>query len=537
MFVQWHAPFLEFWNFNTQNLSQIVRIPLFVIEKSTFVRCHVIHEIFSRQCSDTDCVDWLCNDIPSWMLYDDSHYRTMLVELSAPVLQNASVSCLSLVSHPELQRTKTSFIANILSFFVSERNFLVFMSDEDFWLWKKKKLLQMDCNRYHAFADYFTEIYGVKVSSALRELPYRLHTSVDFQLLEKISHEILWLSEGVDELVQRLEKCFNLDDLLGEIKKLPLHRRPVLFTRSRRKTANSLVDHIQRRVSYLSTLKFIDLLDVALSLYPHFHTTCVNDSDLIHCIIQSEYGSLILDGLTRSVMLIKKDKKGIKNETVAKLKKVKREEEKFEKIQKKMDLDLKEENDWPTSVSMHHILQCLFDYREGTIWKQSSVCAVCSQYSEKTHEYPLCDNFEIDYPVNLEILRLNDPFIENCISRNNPFEFSYDHVVLNNLILEKQGIDVISPSKISLSICNECYHSLKRNKMPRFALANKLYRGTLPEHFKDLTWVEEMACAIYRNTAHITRLYGSSDPAQPTVLHGNTCAHDMNVVSTASVLP
>ncbi|KAI6029507.1 hypothetical protein PISMIDRAFT_39455, partial [Pisolithus microcarpus 441] len=29
----------------------------------------------------------------------------------------------------------------------------------------------------------------------------------------------------------------------------------------------------------------------------------------------------------------------------------------------------------------------------------------------------------------------------------------------------------------------------------------------------------------------------SSDPSQPRVFHGNTCAHDMNVVSTARVLP
>ena len=93
MSVQWHAPFLEFQNFNMQNLSQIVRIPLFVIGKSTFVPCHVIQKIFSRQCSYTEChgVEWLCNVIPSWMLYDDSQYRTMLVELSAPVLQDERV--------------------------------------------------------------------------------------------------------------------------------------------------------------------------------------------------------------------------------------------------------------------------------------------------------------------------------------------------------------------------------------------------------------------------------------------------------------
>ena len=46
-----------------------------------------------------------------------------------------------------------------------------------------------------------------------------------------------------------------------------------------------------------------------------------------------------------------------------------------------------------------------------------------------------------------------------------------------------------------------------------------------------------MVCARYRYTAHITRLFQSSDPALPNVLHGNTCAHEMNVVSTTSVLP
>lgn len=73
--------------------------------------------------------------------------------------------------------------------------------------------------------------------------------------------------------------------------------------------------------------------------------------------------------------------------------------------------------------------------------------------------------------------------------------------------------------------------------MPRFALANKLYRGRLPEEFSDLIWIEERVCAIYSNTAVVTRLYQSSDPSQPAVFHGNTCAHEMNLSSTAAVLP
>ncbi|KAI0754460.1 hypothetical protein C8Q80DRAFT_1093390, partial [Daedaleopsis nitida] len=89
----------------------------------------------------------------------------------------------------------------------------------------------------------------------------------------------------------------------------------------------------------------------------------------------------------------------------------------------------------------------------------------------------------------------------------------------------------------SIHICTDCSRSLYKSKMPKFALANNLYRGELPEQFADLTWVEEMICAIYHTSAKVTRLYGSSDPSQPRIFHGNTCAHDMNVISTAELLP
>ncbi|KAF8573855.1 hypothetical protein K439DRAFT_1374058 [Ramaria rubella] len=86
-------------------------------------------------------------------------------------------------------------------------------------------------------------------------------------------------------------------------------------------------------------------------------------------------------------------------------------------------------------------------------------------------------------------------------------------------------------------LCPECYASLNRATMPRFVLKNCLYRGILPDQLNDLTWVEEMVCSLYRNTAHITHLYESTDPSQPRVFHGNTCAHEMNIVSTAQCLP
>ena len=104
-------------------------------------------------------------------------------------------------------------------------------------------------------------------------------------------------------------------------------------------------------------------------------------------------------------------------------------------------------------------------------------------------------------------------------------------------MLDRHGVVCDEVDKAKLDICGDCSTDLAKHKIPRFALANGLYRGELPDIFTDLTWVEEKICAIYCTTAHITRLFQSSDPSQPKVFHGNTCAHDMNIVSTASVLP
>ncbi|KAG2746806.1 hypothetical protein P692DRAFT_20849406 [Suillus brevipes Sb2] len=105
-------------------------------------------------------------------------------------------------------------------------------------------------------------------------------------------------------------------------------------------------------------------------------------------------------------------------------------------------------------------------------------------------------------------------------------------------MLDREGIVDCTSDRVRLFLCASCRASLsKPGNVPRLALANNLYRGQLPSHLQDISWVEEKICAIYCVTAHVTRLFQSSDPAQPKVFHGNTCAHDMNVISTASVLP
>jgi hypothetical protein len=191
---------------------------------------------------------------------------------------------------------------------------------------------------------------------------------------------------------------------------------------------------------------------------------------------------------------------------------------------------------WPQKISQEVALQCFTDYREGTVWTKGSVCAVCSRSQYR----PAASFFDVSEGLNdlhLEMLRICDQFvILHCIVQQLSLEFTFGHVDLDGLMLCKEGI-ICNGDDCQICVCNTCESSLHSNRMPRLALANNLYRGQLPSEFCDLTWVEEMVCALFRTTAHVTRLFQSSDPKNPRVMYGNTCAHAMNVTSTASVLP
>ncbi|KAJ7844579.1 hypothetical protein B0H14DRAFT_2358506 [Mycena olivaceomarginata] len=127
---------------------------------------------------------------------------------------------------------------------------------------------------------------------------------------------------------------------------------------------------------------------------------------------------------------------------------------------------------------------------------------------------------------NFEILRCHDSQLQM------DFEFS-DSPDLNGLMLDQQGINPDG----SIEMCEGCLSRLHQSELPKFDLKNDLSRGRVPEEFSDLTWIEEMVCCVYRTTAHVIRLFNSNNEKQPKVFHGNVCAHEMNIVSTATVLP
>lgn len=141
----------------------------------------------------------------------------------------------------------------------------------------------------------------------------------------------------------------------------------------------------------------------------------------------------------------------------------------------------------------------------------------------------------------LIVLELTDNYILQQLKENSRMsEFIFGNAALDShsLMLYKEGVGVdYLTHTATVCVCDQCMVFLKVATVPKFALKNHLYHGYLPSEFSDITWVEEMAVAIYHSTAFITQLYFSDDPKNPHVFHGNTCAHEQNVLSTAKVLP
>ncbi|KAF8532150.1 hypothetical protein JB92DRAFT_3080770 [Gautieria morchelliformis] len=95
----------------------------------------------------------------------------------------------------------------------------------------------------------------------------------------------------------------------------------------------------------------------------------------------------------------------------------------------------------------------------------------------------------------------------------------FNNDAINGLMLAREGLQSMPDGSTKVFLCPDCHSSLTHEKLPWFTLKNGLYRGRLPDEFADLSWVEEI------------------DPCQPRVFHGNTCTHDMNIISVADTLP
>ena len=144
---------------------------------------------------------------------------------------------------------------------------------------------------------------------------------------------------------------------------------------------------------------------------------------------------------------------------------------------------------WPNVIHNDIVFECLERYQTGTIWVPPLVCCVCGLERRDIVEIEI--SAIADSPIDCYPLHVTDPFIRD------QSEFTYSLDVIDGAILDPQGFKDRTSDGLVLQMCGECHSALKKHKVPRLSLANRLYRGHLPDEFKDLTWIEEMICAKY----------------------------------------
>ena len=457
----------------------------------------------------------ILNNDPVWCYRADAELMRALDVLTKIILSDA-VRGLELdngVSHLR----KGELIQILVRDFVCERTVLFSKSDADIRALVKPTDDFNCAHRACAIARIFRHRFGASVAAALRN-PL---SEADFKLS---AHELAdipnslppWFSmshRDMHLIVQHLPK----QTILNSLHRIPTYIRPGYNPRFIRSCSSILVDHIRQRMTYLLSLSNVAFFEVWFAVNPFGCTTDTARGTLIEKVLREEYGCEIIDSL------------GTPRLSQGAKRKLEREAAKLHSAQERIANEEKIAASWPKVVEDDVVFQCLEDYRRGSVWHPHPVCCVCGL--EKGHVVDVEINDIDDPPLSFFPLHSSDPFI--C---NNP-DFQYGLDAIDGAILEPIGFKARTPDSVVMQICSECHSSLQHKNVPRLALANRLYRGKLPDEFKDLTWIEEMVCAKFRNTAHITRIYQSSDPSQPKVFHGNTCAHDMNVVSTASVLP
>jgi len=143
------------------------------------------------------------------------------------------------------------------------------------------------------------------------------------------------------------------------------------------------------------------------------------------------------------------------------------------------------------------VFECVNAYCNATQLKIPSTFSVCSrqQFDVEMHRVSLTASDRLPDYLSTLSAKDNPPFSES--------EFQFEDSRLDRLILDPNGIQTGATSgDTKLCVCHPCYSYLSHSSMPRFALANKLHRGRL---LCDLTWIEECVCAIYSNTAVVTR--------------------------------
>ncbi|KAJ3557802.1 hypothetical protein NP233_g11650 [Leucocoprinus birnbaumii] len=217
---------------------------------------------------------------------------------------------------------------------------------------------------------YFRARYGKAVYRCLSEPPFLLSMCSRPDIL---SDAAPWLSCEATVLVGRI-KTLKKDSFIDLVKAIPMFRRPGYDPRSLTKSANLLIDHMRRRACHLAVVPTSELIKhlLAADSAALCSTKDLVSTHLIESVLLYEYGKQIVDVL-KQLKLDRHSQRYEARRQERRAQKVKLAQEETEKRWARIE-------DWPQLVPLQRVHECLTNYRNGTIWKEPSVCAVCGQY-------------------------------------------------------------------------------------------------------------------------------------------------------------
>jgi len=377
--------------------------------------------------------------------------------------------------------------------------------------------------------EQMTHAYGHELCNVLRRsaLPVVIH---EFALRDLPSphHFPGSFQEQLSKLC-----ALSSEQLSSVLTAIPRSIRPVALRPSKKSKAQAILFHVLHFCDLLSRVPMSDLQHTFLALFPSSTDCPTTESELVLPLLMAVYTKPVICAL--QAYETRAEARSLYHNELQKSKR-----SSAQKMRAKVSLDSLEEHrlSWPQLIPDDVKLSCMRDMYEGMKWSKPKVCAVCARARMGVEIYSVTsasDDTHCSFWSHFDLLTVN----KEVFSLIPAFEYTYGCPQIDGHFLERAGFTVFydhdSSATASLQVCGDCYSAVCRNVMPQFALANFLFRGSLPERFKDVTWIEERLCALHVSTAMVTRLFNHAD--NPRVLTGNTCSHDANIVSTVHALP
>ena len=191
---------------------------------------------------------------------------------------------------------------------------------------------------------------------------------------------------------------------------------------------------------------------------------------------------------------------------------------------------------WPKLVPPRLKEKIVRDFREATSCNMLSTftCACCAR------DIQLKDRRRVSHTeICLDLL--SGPTSNWVDEQSKALPTPFNSGLLKNKLVDANGVHAGNGETYDLDLCNTCARGLRKNILPKNALANRLYLGPIPDELKDLTMVEESLIARARAKSWIVRLQenesGQVNATAQRGLKGHTIIFPQDPGKLRSVLP